>query len=246
VIQIITYEIISTGSEGNAVVVEKAILIDCGVPFKALQPYYRDLKLVLLTHIHSDHFNRTCIRRLARERPSLRFACGSWLAEALVDCGVPMSNIDVVAFNKMYLYGICNVIPVPLAHNVPNCGWKIHFPIVGKRRYNFMTLYEFKAIYEVNKVGTEYKRMIYATDTNNLNGVAAKNYDLYLIEANYEDEIIQEKINQKKAAGMYAYEVQALKNHLSRAKAEAFIYANARQDSTYVFMHTHKEKVPDE
>ena len=47
------YEIISTGSQGNAVVLEKYILIDVGVSFKALRKVYKSLKLVLLTHIHS-------------------------------------------------------------------------------------------------------------------------------------------------------------------------------------------------
>lgn len=84
----------------------------------------------------------------------------------------------------MYGYGLCNVIPFMLTHNVPNCGYKVHFPS-GK--------------------------VIYATDTNNLNGVQALGYDLYLIEANYRDEDIQAKIAEKKAAGQYAYEMQVLK-----------------------------------
>ena len=50
------YKIISTGSKGNAVVVDGCILIDCGVPFRRLESVYRDLDAVLLTHIHSDHF----------------------------------------------------------------------------------------------------------------------------------------------------------------------------------------------
>lgn len=47
------YEIISTGSKGNATVLNKSILIDCGVSFKKIEPYLYDLKAVLLTHIHS-------------------------------------------------------------------------------------------------------------------------------------------------------------------------------------------------
>lgn len=47
------YEIISSGSQGNAVVINKNILIDVGVSFKALKNVYKDLKLVLLSHIHS-------------------------------------------------------------------------------------------------------------------------------------------------------------------------------------------------
>lgn len=47
------YEVINTGSDGNAVVISKMILIDCGVSFKKIEPYIKTLKLVLLTHIHS-------------------------------------------------------------------------------------------------------------------------------------------------------------------------------------------------
>lgn len=217
----IDYNIISTGSQGNAVIINKAILIDCGVTFKALKPFYKDFKIVLLTHIHSDHFNKTTIKTLARERPTLRFACGKWLAEPLLKCGVEKHNIDVLETDKMYGYGICNIIPVPLVHNVPNFGWKIHFAKGGK--------------------------MIYATDTNNLNGIVARNYDLYLIEANYEDEIIQEKIRIKKENGEYAYEQQVLKNHLSKAKCDDFIYKNIGSKGSYVYLHCHKdEEVTDD
>lgn len=211
----IDFNIISTGSKGNAVVIQKHILIDCGVPFKLIQPYYKDLKLVLLTHIHSDHFNKTAIKKLATERPTLRFACCRWLVGPLVQCGVSSSNIDVLEFDKCYGYGICNVIPVPLNHNVPNCGYKIHF---------------------------RNGKLFYATDTNDLNGIIARNYDLYMVEANYEDEIIQEKIRQKKAAGEYAYEYQVLKNHLSKQKADDFIYSNCGPNSEYVYMHCHEDK----
>lgn len=212
----IDYKIISTGSQGNAVIVNDFILIDCGVPLNALKPYVSKLKLVLLTHIHSDHFNKTTIKNLARERPTLRFACGRWLAEPLVRCGVSKNQIDVLDFNITYGYGLCNVIPVPLVHNVPNCGWKIHFADAGK--------------------------MVYCTDTNNLNGITARNYDLFMIEANYEDEIIQEKIRQKRENGEYAYEVQVLKNHLSKAKADDFIYRNIGPHGQYIYMHCHVDE----
>lgn len=210
----VPYTIISTGSCGNAVIINKSILIDCGVSFKALLPYYKDIKIVLLTHIHSDHFNKTAIRLLAQERPTLRFACGKWLAPYVVECGVAKENIDVLKFGTIYNYGICNIIQFPLVHNVPNCGYKIHFPI-GK--------------------------VIYATDTNNLNGVTARDYDLYLIEANYEDAEIQEKIRIKQENGEYAYELQVIRNHLSKAKCDDFIYRNIGRTGEYVYMHCHRE-----
>lgn len=47
----VPYNIISTGSKGNAVVINDAILVDCGVPYKWVESVVPKLKLVLLTHI---------------------------------------------------------------------------------------------------------------------------------------------------------------------------------------------------
>lgn len=210
----IRFNIISTGSQGNAVVVENIILIDCGVTFKALEKYYKNLKLVLLTHIHSDHFKKKTIQRLAQERPTLRFGCGEWLVRPLIELGVNSNNIDILNYDTSYGYGVCNIIPVPLVHNVPNCGYKIHFP---------------------------FGKMIYATDTNNLNGITARNYDLYLIEANYDDKEIKERIKAKELLGLYCYEKKVLKNHLSKAKCNDFIIKNCGPNSEYVYMHCHDE-----
>lgn len=208
----IPYTVISTGSKGNAVIINEAILVDCGVPYKLIQPYASKLKIVLLTHIHGDHFRASTVRALSRERPTLRFACCSWMASPLAGAGVPAKNIDILQPNTMYGYGICNIIPVLLVHNVPNCGYKLHFPI-GK--------------------------VFYATDTNNLNGITARHYDLYMVEANYEDEVILQKIEAKKEAGEFAYEVFAMQNHLSRAKCDDFIYKNIGPGGEYVYLHCH-------
>ena len=124
----VKYNIISTGSDGNATILEDFVLVDCGVPYKALEPYVPKLKLVLLTHIHSDHFQKRTIKRLASERPTLRFGCCRWLVPPLIAAGVPERQIDVLTPRTLYGYGLCNVIPVMLAHNVPNCGYKVHFP----------------------------------------------------------------------------------------------------------------------
>ena len=120
----INYNIISTGSQGNAVVIEQKILVDCGVSFKALAAECRTLKLVLLTHIHSDHFKPSTIRLLAESRPTLRFACCAWLCKPLVDAGVPIAQIDVLEPGHLYGYGICNVIPHMSSITFPTAGGK--------------------------------------------------------------------------------------------------------------------------
>ena len=212
----VDFHVISTGSCGNAVVINNEILIDCGIPFRDLENYYSKLKLVCLTHIHGDHFNVSTIRRLASMRPTLRFACGEWLVIPLVKkCLVKEHNIDILDFEKEYDYGKFRIITFPLVHNVPNMGYKIHF--------------------------TDGSRMIYATDTNNLNGIEAAGYDLYMIEANFDDDEIHERIKKKQETGQYAYEFQVLKNHLSRKKCDDFVYKNIGPNGVYVYMHEHRK-----
>jgi ribonuclease BN (tRNA processing enzyme) len=214
------YDVISTGSKGNAVVVNDTILIDCGVPFKALKGVYKGLKLVLLTHIHSDHFNKTTIRALARERPTLRFGCCEWLVKPLADCGVEKRNIDVYKPDSQYGYRDFCLIAFELTHDVPNCGYKI--------------------CVNAPSGATTFKNIFYATDCANLDGIEAKGYDLYLIEANHGKAEIGARIYNKVKAGEYAYEKRARDTHLSREAAEDFIYRNIKPNGLYVFLHCHE------
>lgn len=209
------YNIISTGSQGNAIVLNEIILIDCGVPFKDLKDVYKDLKIVLLTHIHGDHFNKTTIRKLAAERPTLRFACCSWLFRELMQCGVSIHNIDVLQIGKIYDYTAFQISPVQLYHDVYNAGWRVF---------------------------QHAEKAIYMTDTFTLEGIKAKNYDLYLIEANYITEELEERIRSKEAAGEYVYEYRVKKAHLSKEKCDEWLLENIGENSEAVYIHQHIEK----
>lgn len=163
-----TYSIINTGSDGNATVVEDILLLDCGLYYKKIKDYVDKLQLVLLTHIHGDHFKKSTIKMLAKERPTLRFGCCEWLVQDLLDCGVSIKNIDIYDFDSVYVYSEnLKVQPVKLHHDVPQCGYKI----------------------KING----YK-VFYATDTCTLDEVEAKDYDYYFVEANYlSDEELHER-----------------------------------------------------
>ncbi|MBO4697058.1 MAG: MBL fold metallo-hydrolase [Lachnospiraceae bacterium] len=211
----VTYDVINSGSDGNAVVLNGSILIDCGVPYKAVSKYAGNLKQVLLTHTHCDHFTPSTIRRLAADRPTLRFGGGRWMIEPLLMAGVRKMNIDILDADHAYKFGFGTVIPFKLSHNVPNQGYKLHLP---------------------------GGRVIYATDTGTLAGITAKDYDLYLVEADYEDEDIQERIRQKQKAGEYAYERNVLYNHLSKARCDNWISQNIGPTGQYIYMHQHRQE----
>lgn len=210
------YKIISTGSKGNAVIIEDIILIDVGVPFKMLAPYVKDLKLVLLTHEHGDHFNPATVRRLHQDRPTLRFGCCEWMIPLLLDADVDKRVIDVYdpTIKAFLMYGgELSIRSELLTHNVPNCGY--HIRMNGER-------------------------LFYATDTGTLDGIEAKNYDLYLVEANHTRADIAARAAEKIANGQYAYEFKAAENHLSREQAEDWLYQNMGPRSMYAFLHGHQ------
>ena len=200
-------KVINSGSEGNAVIYNNAIMVDCGVSLKALNEVKRSLKIVLLTHKHSDHLKLRTLQRLQAERPTLRVACGNFLLEEL-PC---IKNIDVLQVGKIYDYGAFKVSPVKLYHDVPNFGWRIFLP--------------------------NGQKIFHATDTVHLEGITAKGYDLYAIEHNYCEEYIQEAIEEARANGEYTHAYGNINTHLSIQQARAFIEANRKESSEVLELH---------
>nr|DAK11315.1 MAG TPA: YycJ-like MBL-fold protein [Caudoviricetes sp.] len=200
-------KVISSGSEGNAVIYNNAIMVDCGVSLKALQEVKRSLKIVLLTHKHSDHLKLRTLQRLQAERPTLRVACGDFLLEEL-PC---IKNIDVLQVGKIYDYGAFKVSPIKLYHDVPNFGWRIFLP--------------------------NGQKIFHATDTVHLEGITAKGYDLYAIEHNYCEEYIQQAIEEARANGEYTHAYGNINTHLSIQQARAFIEANRKESSEVLELH---------
>ena len=200
-------QVISSGSNGNAVIYNNAIMVDCGVSFKALQEVKRSLKIVLLTHKHGDHLKIRTLQRLQAERPTLRVACGDFLLEEL-PC---IKNIDVLQVGKIYDYGAFKVSPVKLYHDVPNFGWRIFLP--------------------------NGQKIFHATDTVHLEGITAKGYDLYAIEHNYCEEYIQQAIEEARANGEYTHAYGNINTHLSIQQARAFIEANRKESSEVLELH---------
>ena len=200
-------KVISSGSEGNAVIYNNAIMVDCGVSLKALEAVKRSLNIVLLTHKHSDHLKLRTLQRLQAERPTLRVACGDFLLEEL-PC---IKNIDVLQVGKIYDYGAFKVSPIKLYHDVPNFGWRIFLP--------------------------NGQKIFHATDTVHLEGITAKGYDLYAIEHNYCEEYIQQAIEEARANGEYTHAYGNINTHLSIQQARAFIEKNRKESSEVLELH---------
>lgn len=215
------FEIIQTGSDGNCTIVDGRIAIDIGVPWYKLEKYAQDLKLVLCTHQHGDHFNPRTVKALARRRPTLRWACGFWMAEHLIAAGVDRRNIDALDMNAWYKYQIgkdewISVNGFETRHDVRNCGWRL-----------------FKSWKDT---------IFYATDLGTLEGIQGKGYSVYLLEANYTEADLQKRLEEKIEAGEFAHESRVAETHLSWEEAAEWLQQNMAPDSVWIPMHQHKER----
>jgi len=206
------YKVIASGSTGNAVLYHGSILVDCGVPFASIEPYMNDIQIVLLTHEHKDHFNQATIERMAKERPTLRFAAGEWMLPLIEVIGVlsDLRRVDIINPGCSYDYGPFRIASFHLYHDVPNCGWRIY-----------------KGLHSI----------FHATDSGHLEGITAKGYDLYAIESNYDEETVDDIIQATEARGEYAYQKGVVNSHLSEQQADDFIYRNRADHSQILRLH---------
>ena len=210
------YEILKTGSKGNCIIVEDKFMLDCGVSYKTIKPYLDSIKLIFISHTHSDHLNKTTIKKIGYEHPNIKFLCGVAVNNDIVSCGIPERNVICLFEDKWYSLGMCNAKLDMLYHDAPN--------------YALSLFYKDKSLF-------------YATDTSRLDHIIAYGYDLYLIEANYDtDEELENKILEAKNKGEFTYLERVKHTHLSQLQALNWLDKNMAEHSKYAFIHQHIER----
>lgn len=165
--------------------------------------------------IPSDHLLPSTIKHIAFNYPTIKYITGSNIVvEKLVECGVNKKNIYVLKSGKKYNLGMIKVKLEELYHDTPNYALK----------------------WEYNG-----KKGIYAVDTNEISHMQAKNYDLFLIENNYNEELlekhIQECINNNDDENKLYYLNRVKLTHLSSKKANDFLIENMGYNSIYEYIH---------
>ncbi len=210
------YEILGTGSTGNCIIYN-GIMLDCGLPYKQVKPYLKNVKLIFISHRHSDHLNKSTIKKIAYNHPNIKFLVAFYLVDLLLELGVSKKNILTIDLEKWYDIGLCKVKLDALKHDAPNVALEI----------------------DMNG-----KKMIYAVDTNEIDHIVAKDYDLYMIESNYTDEEeLENRIKQDYDNGLsYSHYERVKKTHLSQQKAYNWLQKNMKKESEFVFLHEHKDR----
>lgn len=209
------FNIIGSSSDGNCIIVEDFLMLDCGLTYSKIKNYLKGIKIIFISHVHSDHLKKTTIKKIVYDYPNIKFLCGSEdIVIKLVECGAKYKNIIYLKSNKWFDLGLFKVRLEELHHDVPN-----HL-----LKWEYMGL-----------------KGVYIIDTGNVNGIQAKSYDLFLIEANYKKDVLEK--NKKKKDNNYEFDhlYRVEEAHLSYEQAMDFLVENMNNNSNYELLHKSKE-----
>lgn len=217
------YKILSSGSNGNCIIVNDYFMLDCGLPYSKIKQYLDKIKVIFISHKHQDHLKKTTIKKLVYEKPNIKYIVGKQLVYDLMELGVEMNNIIVLELEKWYHLGSVNIKLDYLYHDVPN--YCVHIEFLKPKI-----------------------KILYATDTSKIDHIEAKDYDYYYIEANYDtDEEIRNQIKEAKEKGEFTYLERVVETHLSMLDAINWLDKNNTNNGEVIFIHQHKDKeVKDE
>lgn len=109
------YKVIATGRQ-NCVRI-KDVMIDCGIPFKQLKEHLYDIRILLITHCHSDHMSIPTLKQIKKWFPHIKI-CGNQTVNAQFEMDI---IIDEEIFN-LYSHQIA---PFRCIHNVETHGFVI-------------------------------------------------------------------------------------------------------------------------
>jgi phosphoribosyl 1,2-cyclic phosphodiesterase len=123
-------------------------------------------------------------------------------------------NIDIIEPGKWYNYGAFKIAGITLRHDVPNMGWRLNI---------------------------DGYKIIHCTDSENLDGVEAKGYNLFALEHNYSEETVYDIIREKRERGEYAHQIGSINSHLSIQQAQDFIFRNKGENYEVLRLHESRE-----
>lgn len=203
------YNILSSGSEGNAVRIRN-IMIDCGIAFKKMKPDLYKCQYLLITHDHQDHVKPAVLNQIAEEFPNI---------EIYSTYKVARMNDNVIAINTDYLpiflgKANCNMWAVPVPHNTLCFGYVLKFD-------------DLDIIYATDLENTDDLERF--TEENGLR------YDYTFLEANYDE--LKLRMLGDSWHGQYNAYVDSSSRHLSKDDSLRFHVKYKKEGGEYIELH---------
>lgn len=217
-----TINVIGTGSAGNAVVIDNALMIDAGLPVRELKEHLATVSAVFVTHQHGDHIRPAVVNHLARHRPVLlqrRFFVNESTRTAL----------QVSLPKQVHTLAGCP--------SIDGHGWRTSITTPNGTSYGIEA---FRLVHDVENYGFvvtrgDGHRLIYATDTETMRYAPPGPFDAILVEGNWDEDKFTEMI---RSHDLHVQQ-RALQNlrHMSVQKFEEFVNRNGHADTVSYQMH---------
>lgn len=212
-------EILGTGSTGNAVLIDDTIMIDCGLGVNKLLPYLQNVRHLFITHRHSDHLNISVLKNIAKKvsKSIIRFGlhvnsdCYNMIERKAPEIAEMIESERLTSHSLLDLKidGVeYKIETYPLYHDVENQGFVI------------------------TKNG---KTLIHATDTSTMKDAPNRQFDVILVEGNYDESKLIEYLKSDDREVRY----RAARNlrHLSIQAHENFVKSHSHSDTISLMLH---------
>ena len=210
---------ISTGSSKGNCYKYKNLMLDCGVPYSRLVNkskginHLEDVKIIFISHLHSDHMywtskngvrNYSTAKRIAKEYPKIMWVAGTNdLKEVFEELELKHMILEQ---NKVYDFKIIKLQLVKLYHDIENYGVRF----------------------------TDEKKGIYITDTYTIDDITFKDYDYMIIEYNHDNEIHSKLASESEWPQRYT---NAFNSHLNFEQTEKAINEFAKNGTEILLVH---------
>ena len=205
------FSVNGSSSKGNNIIVENILMLDCGLSYFKTATNLSKVKIIFISHSHNDHMRQSTIKKIAYNFPNIVYVTrDKQMVYRLYKLGVPMNKIFHIKNNNWYDLKLLKIKIDKLTHDTPN--YALHFEINGEKG-------------------------IYICDTANVDNIIAKNYNLYLIEANYNEKVLKEHIESCDDEGELKYLQRVPLTHLSYEQSNDFLIKNMGDKSEFYYLH---------
>lgn len=218
--------VLGTGSDGNAIVIDDAIMIDVGLGVDAMSAHLRTVSAVLVTHRHGDHLRTGAINWLANKRPTFAENC-LYLNE---DSREHVRQRAPKAWKR-----------VESAPVLPSAGGDFTIRCRKGREYRIET---FPLVHDVENQGfvitnDQGHSLIHSTDTMTMKNAPRRVYDFLLVEGNWDEDRVSDMIDN----GNRGERERALRNmrHLSVQDFDSFVRSHSHDTSRVIQLHKSME-----
>lgn len=212
-------EILGTGSTGNAVLIDDKIMIDCGLGVNKLLPYLQNVRHLFITHRHSDHLNISVLKNIAKK-----------VSDSIIRFGLHV-NSDCYEMIERKAPEIAEMIETDRLTSHSEIELKI-----DRVEYKIETYPLYHDVENQGFVITKNgKTLIHATDTSTMKDAPNRQFDVILVEGNYDESKLIEYLKSDDRDVRY----RAARNlrHLSIQAHENFVKSHSHPDTVSLMLH---------